>query len=223
MLGVIGLSFCYSVVATTSERERQARENRRHAHRPHADHTPEALRERASKHTYRDGRPSGTVADIRERIRDGFRPVSPRPVHPRADPAAPEVSGGISARWRRLATAGGGGPSRRRGRRGRSRGRSGRGPDRPEGHAVAGLGAEGNAPAHRAGPPLRICLPVLRGRPGDRDRGRACLRAGQHGRDEPPSPGDRGAGPRQCLPAPAAALQCPPVRNGTPWRRWPRS
>ncbi|MXX88811.1 MAG: tyrosine-type recombinase/integrase [Boseongicola sp. SB0665_bin_10] len=40
-----------------------------------------------------------------------------------------------------------------------------------ERHALKGLGTEGNAPAHRAGLPLRIRLPVLRGlprRPGPR-------------------------------------------------------
>ena len=97
--------------------------------------------------------------------------------------------------------------------------------------ALKGLGTEGDTPAHRAGMPLRIHLPVLRGLPESRGRCRAWLRDGQRPRDEPPSPGDRRAGflgqacslrprpsglarvqetgdPRQRLPAPAATAQC---------------
>ncbi len=146
--------------------------------------------------------------------------------------------GGIPRRRR---AAGGGGRSRRRGRAGRARALPGRSPHGPEGHAPEGPGAQGNAPARRAGPPPRIRAPVLRRLPGDRGGGRACPREGQHRGDGPASPGDRGAGARwpacarrprrggpaplqgpqgsgQRLPAPAAAAQpgAGPRRDGVP-------
>ena len=183
-----------------------------------------------------------TVADIRARTADsfgvgctvegarrlvrrlGFRHMSPRPVHPRADPAAREGFRSGFSRLARKAVPDGVAPEDVLVYF------QGRGEGRAEGHALQGLGTEGDAPAHRAGPPVRIRVPVLRCLPRDRRRGRARVRQGQHRGDGPAPPRHRGAGPRrearpggprrgglapverprdtgQRLPAPAAALQ----------------
>ena len=103
-------------------------------------------------------------------------------------PGRPTGATGVS---RRLC---GGGPGGGAGRAsaGTDRGQvSERGPCRPEGDAGAGLGAARVPPPGPAGPSLWVCVPVW-GCPQYRPAGgRACLRAGQFRRDEPPSGGHR--------------------------------
>ena len=148
------------------------------------------------------------VADIRRRIENlfeikysvegvrlpvrrlGFRNVSPRPIHPKADPRAQER---IPQQFQGVGEES---PARRRVSRKRGRLVPGRGADRPEGHAVAGLGAQGDATAHPSRPQVRILLSVLRRLPLDRPGRRPCLRAGQYRRNEPASRGCRRSRPR---------------------------
>ncbi len=121
----------------------------------------------------------------------GFRHMSPRPVHPRADPAAREGFGGDSVRLAREAAPDGVAPE-----------------DVPvylqDGVRVGQKGMlsrvwarKGTRPRvardHRYGH-LYLFPPRL---PRDGRRGRACLRQGQHRGDGPAPPRDRGAGPRR--------------------------
>ena len=87
-----------------------------------------------------------TVEGVRQMLRRlGFRHLSPRPIHPKANPEAQEEFRHTFSRLVR------GHPSRGRVGRGCSRVLPGRGSHWPEGDAVTGLGPEGNTPAHTAG------------------------------------------------------------------------
>ncbi len=155
-----------------------------------------------------------TVADLRARIADsfgvgcalegarqlvrrlGFRHMSPRPVHPKADPAAREGFGGDSVRLAREAVPDGVAPEdvpvylqdgARVGRKGmlsKVRARKGTRPRVVRDHRYGHLYLFPPPP-----PPPRL--------PRDGRRGRACVRQGQHDRDGPAPPRHRGAGPRR--------------------------
>ncbi len=133
------------------------------------DHTPGQLRELARKHRFRG---------CRHRLRA----------------IALVMEDGLS---RAAVASGAGVGARRRGPGGCARLPAGRGAGGAEGHAAGGVGAERDAPARRAGPPVRIRVPVPLRLPRHRRRGRACLRQGQHRGDGPAPPRHRGAGPRR--------------------------
>ncbi len=146
------------------------------------DHTPGQLRELARKHRFRDRRrrmraialvmedglsrtevacgtpPGRGTAEAGGRAPAGAEAGLPAHV-PAARPpeGGPRRPGGIPKGFRPV---GAGGGARRRGPGGCARLPAGRGAGGAEGHAVKGPGQEGDAPARRAGSPVRTPVPV---------------------------------------------------------------
>ncbi len=167
------------------------------------DHTPGHLRELARKHRFRDRRrrlraialvmedglsraavASGAgvgVRTLRDRVvrynadgLDGLRDAA-RPGAPPKLVGGPRRPGGIPKGFRPV---GAGGGARRGGPGGCARLPAGRGAGGAEGHALQGPGQEGDAPARRAGPPVRTPVPVPPACPATGDAvGHVCGRA----------------------------------------------
>ena len=151
-----------------------------------------------------------TVADIRQMIENlfevkysvegvrllmrrlGFRNVSPRPIHPKADPRAQEEFRSSFKALAREVLPGGVSPESA-GVWFQDEARIGQ-----KGMLSRVWARKGTRPRIPPRPQVRILLPVLRRLPLDRPGRRPCLRAGQYRRNEPASQGcRRGRPPRE--------------------------